>query len=104
MPPPTELNEETGLEQPHIIFSPEPFTVSDVILPEGEGTRFHYMIAQTFCTTQQPSTTLQAGDDALSASWLSLEELEALRKEQLCDAGVLAVLKRAVKLHSHGLL
>jgi 8-oxo-dGTP diphosphatase len=101
-----ELLEETGVGDDRVRFSASPFTVSDVIVPEDGGSSFHYMIAQTFCTTADGADTpvLQPGDDAKHAGWFSLEEMGAMRKRDETTEDCVRVVERALLLHRHGLL
>ena len=95
-----ELSEETGLDA--VDFHPHAFMVSDVIaLPD-----FHYLIAQMYCSTAdaaiQPSLT--PGDDAMSARWYSLHEMDELCGQGLTTGSVVAVVRRAMVLRERGVL
>ena len=101
-----ELHEECGLsEKTGTTFAPEPFTVTDVIVPEenGDGFQYHYMLAQTFAVSKDGST-LQPGDDAGAAAWYSFEELEKLRETGQTTQDVVDVVRRGLLLHERGLL
>ena len=105
-----ELHEECGLNSDSVQWHEAPFTVTDVIRPAvGEpdaGTKFHYLLAQTFCKTAPhvDPAQLVAGDDAGDAGWYSLQEIEGMQASGVCADGVEAVVKRGLLLHEHGLL
>ena len=95
-----ELREETGLHA--VDFHPHSFMVSDVIaLPD-----FHYLIAQMYCSTADATAQapLAPGDDAISARWYSLHEMEELCSEGLTTGSVVAVVRRAMVLRERGVL
>ena len=95
-----ELSEETGLDA--VDFHPHAFMVSDVIaLPD-----FHYLIAQMYCSTADAAVqhALTPGDDAMSARWYSLHEMDELCGQGLTTGSVVAVVRRAMVLRERGVL
>ena len=95
-----ELSEETGLDA--VDFHPHAFMVSDVIaLPD-----FHYLIAQMYCSTADSAVqhSLTPGDDAMSARWYSLHEMDELCGQGLTTGSVVAVVRRAMVLRERGVL
>ena len=102
-----ELMEETGITG--ATFSASPFTVSDVILPPGDGSNFHYMIAQTVCEVDAVGSAadtpqLIPGDDAKSAGWFSLDEMSSMRDRGETTEDCIEVVQRALLLRTNGLL
>ena len=90
-----ELSEETGLDA--VDFHPHAFMVSDVIaLPD-----FHYLIAQMYCSTADAAVqqSLTPGDDAMSARWYSLHEMDELCGQGLTTGSVVAVVRRSGNLN-----
>mmetsp|Transcript_25594 Transcript_25594/g.43733 ORF Transcript_25594/g.43733 Transcript_25594/m.43733 type:complete len:151 (-) Transcript_25594:183-635(-) len=96
-----ELREETGIAD--ATFAAAPFTVTDVVEPKGCGSRFHYLIAQTFAAVDS-SDELLAGDDAAAARWFSLEQLDEMCETRQTTPAVVGVVRRAMQLREHGLL
>ena len=75
---------------------------SDVIaLPD-----FHYLIAQMYCSTADAAVqhSLTPGDDAMSARWYSLHEMDELCGQGLTTGSVVAVVRRAMVLRERGVL
>jgi ADP-ribose pyrophosphatase YjhB (NUDIX family) len=113
-----ELSEETGLCGDAVRFAPEPFTVTDVIVPAPPAYdprrdlvitelplrfSYHYVIAQTFASAAA-DVPLRAGDDAQSARWFSWAEIDQAQREGTLDGEVVKVLRRAELLHENGCL
>ena len=105
-----ELHEECNLSPSDVLFAAAPFTVTDVIRPapntDGAGSSFHYMLAQTFCRTNdelEPSK-LSAGDDAGDARWYDLQGLKDLDAREALSPGVIPVVQRGLMLYERGLL
>ena len=113
-----ELCEETGLCGDDVRFAPEPFTVTDVIIPAPPAYdprrdvvitelplqfSYHYVIAQTFASAPA-DVPLRPGDDASSASWFTWDEINKVRSEGSLDEEVVNVLRRADLLQKRGCL
>ncbi|KAL3902647.1 MAG: hypothetical protein SGPRY_011980 [Prymnesium sp.] len=99
-----ELSEETGLRSDDVRFCGRPFATSDVIVP-SDGSKFHYLIAQAFCTTAEPiEPSLTPGDDASEAAWFSLDVMSGMHDREEIAGDCLAVVERAFSLRAHGLL
>jgi len=68
-----EILEETGLK----VKAREPVVTFDVIKKDDDGRiRYHYVIVDL--NAEYVSGTLQAGDDALEARWVSAMEIDEL--------------------------
>ena len=105
-----ELQEECNLSASDVRFHETPFTVTDVIRPAAAssdpGSKFHYLLAQTFCSTLETvePSQLTAGDDAGDARWCSLDDMNDLDGRGQLASGVIDVVQRGLQLYSAGFL
>eukprot|EP01063_Lacrimia_lanifica_P002417 TRINITY_DN11277_c0_g1_i1.p2 TRINITY_DN11277_c0_g1~~TRINITY_DN11277_c0_g1_i1.p2 ORF type:complete len:163 (+),score=24.52 TRINITY_DN11277_c0_g1_i1:737-1225(+) len=100
-----ELLEETALGS--LAWHSHPFTTSDAIVPHGAAAAavtHHYLIAQCYAEAAPPAPPLVAGDDAMDASWWTLDSIQQGVADGTVTSGVERVVVRAEALHSAGLL
>mmetsp|Transcript_13157 Transcript_13157/g.27999 ORF Transcript_13157/g.27999 Transcript_13157/m.27999 type:complete len:183 (+) Transcript_13157:376-924(+) len=100
-----EVWEETGLPSKALFLHPLPITSTDAIYPsESGGYSFHYVISQVHAWVHEPhASCVVAGDDAVDACWFSVEEIEAMRQDELAgNVGEVVALAR--RLHAAGII
>ena len=88
-----EVLEETGLA----VHAETLVATVDRILRDDEGrVRFHYLLADWWCSVSDGGNDLLAGDDADAAAWVSLDRLEEFAVAQ----DTIGVIEQALELRS----